>query len=82
MLIVSGWAFTFWGWRITGIIHGVLMLLIAGYCAFACCENVGIAFADNPAAGTIAVVTLIIFVVGTLAAFFGIGSLFIAIRTP
>jgi hypothetical protein len=74
VLALSGWVFAITASRIAGFIHAALMLGMAGFCFYVCLGNLNAPLADNPAAGMIAVATLAYFIVGALAAIFGIGA--------
>ena len=77
ILALSGWIFAITAWRISGFIHAALMLGIAGFCFYVCSSNLNTPFADNPAAGIIAAVTLVYFIGGVLAALLGTGTAYL-----
>ncbi|MGH7941385.1 MAG: hypothetical protein ACREFR_09970 [Limisphaerales bacterium] len=77
LLAILGYIFAVAGWCMAGFIHAALMLGIAGFCFYLWSGNLNAPLADSPAAGIIAIATLVYFIVGALAALFGLGTAYL-----
>jgi hypothetical protein len=80
VLAISGWIFALFGSRIAGVVHSTLMLGIAGFCFYTWLGDVDTPLADNPAAGVIAIATVVCFIIGALAGLCGIGIAYLVFK--
>ena len=81
VLVASSWVFMLVRWRVVGIIYSVLLFGIAAFCFYLFHGNLHAPRTDNPAAGVIALVTVIDFVTGVLAVVCATGVAYLALKS-
>ena len=82
-LVLSGVIYAIFRWRIVGLLHGMLMLSVAGLMLYAVLFSYSRPQAGDPAAGIVAganvVLIAVCLVVGVVAALCGVGVLYSAL---